>query len=137
MRVRIWAGGLLALVGGMLMVASGYISSGLLFLAIEHEIPIYLTGFAEDAASLAVSILELTIALGGVIVILAGILLVSGHARTGRILLFLGGGTGFLGLVVSFGYTLYRLGVANTLYYAPYWVGLVLAVVAGRLAKGA
>lgn len=122
------------------MVASGYISSGFLFLAIgyaQEEIPVYLTGFAAGAASQAVSILELIIALGGVTVILAGIILVSGHARIGRVLLFLGGGAGFLGVIVSFGYTLYKLGVPHTLYYAPYWVGLVLAVVARRLAKGA
>lgn len=119
------------------MIWSGYVSHGLLYEAIGAEIPAYLTGFEAGAASLAISVLELINALGGVVVVIGGIFLVSGHGRTGRILILLGGGAGLLGLLASFGYTIYKLGAEQIIYYAPYWVGLLLAVTARRIAKGA
>lgn len=140
MGIRVWVGGTLAVVGGFLMVVSGYTSSGLLFTALgyaQQEIPAYLTGFAESAATLGVTILELLIALGGITVLVGGLIILIRHTRTGRVLIYLGGGAGLLGLLVSFGYTGYRLGFNQTLAYAPYWVGLAMAVASRRLAKGA
>jgi hypothetical protein len=134
---RLWASGLLAMVGGFLMIWSGYVSRGLLYQAIGAEVPAVLSGVFASTALLVISILELINALGGVTVIVGGLVLVSGHARTGRIVILLGGGAGFLGLLVTFGYSAYKLGVSQMVTYAPYWVGLVLAVVARRVAKGA
>ena len=140
MGARLWASGLLAIIGGILMVASGYTSRGLLFVALgyaQEEIPSYLGGFAESAASLAVTILELIIALGGVTVLIGGVVILLHHSRTGRVLIYLGGGAGLLSLLISFGYTAYKLqGWEPALAYAPYWVGLAMAVAARRLAKG-
>jgi hypothetical protein len=140
MGVRLWASGALAIVGGFLMVVSGYTSRGLLFLALgyaQEGIPSILNGFAASAASLAVSILELIIALGGLTVLIGGAVILFHHVRTGRVLIYLGGGAGLLSLVVGFGFTAYRLGGWQpALAYLPYWVGLAMAVTARRVAKG-
>ncbi len=140
MGVRVLASGILAVIGGFLMVLSGYISRGLLFTALgyaEKEIPDHLTGFASGAAILAITVLELIIALGGLAVVVGGVAILFRHTTTGSLLIYLGGGAGLFGLLISFGYTAYRLGVDPVVAYAPYWVGLAMAVVARRLAKGA
>ncbi|HZW85455.1 MAG TPA: hypothetical protein VFE91_06100, partial [Nitrososphaerales archaeon] len=58
------------------------------------------------------------------------------HTTTGRVLIYLGGGAGFLGLLISFGYSAYRLGLDPVLGYLPYWLGLALAVAGRRISKG-
>ena len=70
-------------------------------------------------------------------VLIGGLIILIRHTTTGRALIYLGGGAGFLGLIVSFGYSTYRLGgVDPVLSYLPYWIGLTMAVVGRRLAKG-
>jgi hypothetical protein len=134
---RLWISGLLAMVGGFLMVWSGYASSSLLYKLVGQEGLPFLSGFAAGVASLAISVLELINTLGGITVIIGGIILASGHARTGRIVILLGGGAGLIGLLVSFGYSAYRVGLDQTISYAPYWVGLIFATAARMLARGA
>jgi len=122
------------------MLASGYTSRGILYTALnlaEPRISDFLSGMAASVAVLAVTTLELVIALGGVAVMMGGLIILTSHTTTGRALIYLGGGVGFLGLVVSFGYTAYRLGGFNpVLAYLPYWVGLAMAVCGRWLAKG-
>ncbi len=140
MAARRLAGGILAVIGGFLMVVSGYSSRGLLFAALNiyvaPNLSDFLSGLALNAAALAVTILEILIGLGGITVIAGGILILMRHVRTGRILISLGGGAGFLGLLISFGYTTYKHGLDDVLLYAPYWIGLVMAIVGRRVAKG-
>jgi len=123
------------------MLASGYTSRGLLYTALnlaEPHISDFLSGTAASVAVLAVTVFELVIALGGVAVMIGGLIILTSHTTTGRALIYLGGGAGFLGLVVSFGYTAYKLGgLSPVLAYLPYWVGLVMAVSGRWLAKGA
>jgi hypothetical protein len=137
---RRWTAGLLAIVGGVLMLGSGYTSRGFLYMALgyaEPKILDLLKGIAADAALVAIFVLELIIALGGLTVAVGGIIILARHSTTGRILMFLGGGAGFLGLLISFGYSTYKLGgLGPALSYLPYWLGLALAVVGRRLAKG-
>lgn len=102
----------------------------------EGEIPQYLGGIAGLTAALAISILVLLIALGGFTVILGGLVLLARRRTIGRFLILLGGGAGLLGLLITFGMAVFRLGFNQSLAYTPYWVGLVLAVVARRIAKG-
>jgi hypothetical protein len=137
MQTRLAIGGLLAMVGGVLMVYSGYVSHGLLYQAFGQLVLPYLGGWEASTASLVISVLELLNALGGITVFVGGLVLLSGHGRTGRIIILLGGGAGLLGLIASFGYSTYKLGFDQTLSYEPYWVGLVLAVVARRISRGA
>jgi hypothetical protein len=123
------------------MVLSGYSSRGFLYTALgyaEPHVSNLLSGIAENAAVLAITIVELIVAFGGVSVLIGGLIILTDHTTTGRTLIYLGGGAGFLGLVISFGYSVYRLGgVDPVLSYLPYWIGLTMAVVGRRLAKGA
>jgi hypothetical protein len=141
MGARAYAAGALALVGGLLMFASGYTSRGILYTALgfaEPRISDLLSGAALGAAVVAITVLEFIIALGGLTVAVGGLLLLTHHISTGRVLVWLGGGAGFLGLIFGFGYAVYRLGgLGPVLTYLPYWVGLVMAIVGRRLAKGA
>jgi hypothetical protein len=133
------AGGSLAVAGGLLMLISGYTSRGFLYTALGYsaqEIPTLLSGMAASVAVLAITILEILIALGGLTVLAGGLVVIARHTTAGRLLIYLGGGAGFLGLLVSFGYSAYRLGFDPVLSYLPYWIGLALAVVGRRLAKG-
>ena len=141
MGARLYAAGALAVAGGFLMLASGYTSRGFLYTALnlaEPRITDFLNGMAANVAVFAVTILELVIALGGIAVMVGGLIILTNHTTTGRTLIYLGGGAGFLGLVVSFGYTAYKLGgFSPVLAYLPYWVGLAMAVSGRWLAKGA
>ena len=141
MGLKRYLAGALAALGGLLMVLSGYTSRGFLYTALGYaqpEISSLLSGMAENAAVLAITAVELVIAFGGMSVMVGGLAVFTGHTTTGRVLIYLGGGAGFLGLIVSFGYSVYRLGGLDPiLSYLPYWVGLTMAVVGRRLAKGA
>lgn len=141
MGLKRYLAGALAALGGLLMVLSGYTSRGFLYTALGYaqpEVSSLLSGMAENAAVLAITAVELVIAFGGMSVMVGGLAVFTGHTTTGRVLIYLGGGAGFLGLIVSFGYSVYRLGGLDPiLSYLPYWVGLTMAVVGRRLAKGA
>ncbi len=123
------------------MLVSGYTSRGFLYTALgyaESRVSLFLSGAAANAALIAITVLEVLIALGGTSVLIGGLVIYTHHTTTGRILVYLGGGAGFLGLVISFGYTAYKLGgIDPVLAYLTYWVGLTMAVFGRRLAKGA
>ena len=123
------------------MVASGYSSRGFLYTALgyaEPRISNLLSGAAANAALLAIAVLEVVIALGGLSVLSGGLVILAGHTTTGRMMIYLGGGAGFLGLLVSLGYSAYKLGgIDPVLSYLPYWAGLAMAVTGRHLAKGA
>ena len=113
MRLGRYPAGGLAAVGGLLMVLSGYSSKGFLYTALGYaqpEVSNFLSGITENLAVLAITAVELIVALGGLCVLAGGLVILAGHATTGRVLIYLGGGAGFLGLTVSFGYSVYRLG---------------------------
>jgi len=141
MGVRLYAAGALAVIGGFLMLASGYTSRGFLYTALnlaEPHIYDFLNGVTANIAVLAVATLELVITLGGLAVIVGGLAVLMRHRTMGRVLIYLGGGAGFLGLLVSLGFSVYKLGGINpVLAYLPYWVGLTMAVTGRWLAKGA
>jgi len=141
MGVRLYAAGALAVIGGFLMLASGYTSRGFLYTALnlaEPHIYDFLNGVTANIAVLAVATLELVITLGGLAVIVGGLAVLMRHRTMGRVLIYLGGGAGFLGLLVSLGFSVYKLGGINpVLAYLPYWVGLTMAVTGRWLTKGA
>jgi hypothetical protein len=137
---KLYIAGILAVLGGLLMLGSGYASRGFLYTALGYAVPQVtdvFSGAVANAVVAAITALELVIALGGITVVAGGLVLLTRHTTIGRLLVYLGGGAGFLGLLVSFGYSAYKLGgVDPVLSYLPYWVGLAMAVVARRLAKG-
>lgn len=121
------------------MLASGYSSRGFMYTALNYatpEIGNLLSGAADNIAVLAVTILEFIISLGGLTVMVGGLAILGRHTTTGRVLIYLGGGAGFLGLLISFGYSAFRLGLDPVLGYLPYWLGLALAIGGRLLAKG-
>lgn len=122
------------------MLASGYVSRGFLYTALGFAVPRIsdiLSGLEADAVVVAITIVEVMIALGGLTVLVGGLIILVRHTTIGRALVFLGGGAGFLGLLVSFGYSVYRLGGLDpVLAYLPYWVGVFMAILGRRLAKG-
>ena len=122
-------------------MGSGYSSRGFLYTALgyaEPHVSQFLQGIAASAAILAITLVEFAIALGGITVVAGGLVILVRHTTMGRTLIYLGGGAGFLGLLISFGLSVYRLGGLDpVLSYLPYWVGLVLAVVGRRISKGA
>lgn len=140
MGARLYLSGALGVVGGLLMFGSGFVSRGFLYTALglaEPHISSILSGVEASVAVIAITVVETVIALGGLTVALGGLLIFVRHITIGRILIFLGGGAGFLGLLVSFGYSVYRLGGLDpVLSYLPYWVGLLMAIFARKLAKG-
>ena len=134
------AGGL-AVSGGILMLASGYTSRGFLYLALgfaEPHLSDFLGGAELGAAVIGITVLELIIALGGLTVLVGGVVILVHHVSVGRALIWLGGGAGYIGLLLGFGYSVYRLGGLDpVLGYLPYWVGLAFAITGRRVAKGA
>ena len=122
------------------MVASGYTSRGFLYTALgyaEPHVSDFLSGAMANAVIILITLVEFVVALGGLAVAAGGFVILASHTTTGRTLIYLGGAAGFLGLLISFGYTAYRLGgLSPVLSYLPYWVGLTLAVLGRRFAKG-
>jgi hypothetical protein len=135
-----WLGGGLTLFGGLLVLASGVVTQGLLLSAlsvVEGQVPHYVGGIAGFTAAVAVALVVLLISLGGVTIMAGGISILFGHRTIGRLLVALGGGAGFLGLAISFGVMAYRLGVESAIGNTPYWLGLVIAVIGRQIAKRA
>jgi len=137
---RRYLAGILAVLGGALMVLSGYAARGFLYQALGYAVPHLLDfgGSFASAAVVAITLVQLVIGLGGLTVIAGGLIVLAKHTSIGRLVILLGGAGGFLGLIVSLGYSVYKGGgIDPILYYLPYWVGLTIAVVARRLAKSA
>lgn len=141
MSFRRYLAGVLAVSGGVLMVISGYAARGFMYQALgyaEPHVSDLLSGAMANAAILAITFVQLVIGLGGLTVIAGGLIVLAKHTSGGRIVILLGGAGGFLGLLISFGYSVYKVGgIDPVLYYLPYWVGLTIAVVGRRFAKGA
>lgn len=64
-----------------------------------------------------------------------GAFVLARRVRVGSTLIFLGGGAGFLGLLVSLVLAVWGTGFSLIVGYAPYWVGLLLSAVARSLIK--
>ena len=123
------------------MVVSGYAARGFLYQALgyaEPHLSDLLNGGVASTAVIVVTLVQFVIGLGGLTVMAGGLVVLANHTSIGRFIILLGGAGGFLGLLISFGYSAYKVGgVGPVLYYLPYWAGLLLAVLGRRLAKGA
>ncbi|MDA4128077.1 MAG: hypothetical protein OK422_01220 [Thaumarchaeota archaeon] len=131
------ASSVLAFLGGILILIGGFGTQSFLlslFPYIQNEAVVYLPGIASVTVSLAILVLSLLIGLGGFTVITGALALFFEHVRSGRLLIALGGGAGFLGLGVSFLYSLLVKGYPLTSEHLAYWFGLALAVGARWLA---
>jgi len=79
---------------------------------------------------LVLDVVALLVTLGGITVIFGGLALLGKHRTTGRLLIALGGGAGFLGLLVALGFYVWTNGIAGVEAHVGYWVGVILAVIA-------
>ena len=136
---RIWTAGLLSIAGGLLIIASGFSGHGFVLMVlgyVQSALPSLIGGISAEVASAVILFFALLIALGGVTVVLGGISILERHITLGRLLVMLGGGAGFLGLLITFGYAVATSGVGVAVGDLPYWVGVLLAVLGRRVAKG-
>ncbi len=127
----------MAFVGGGLIVASGFSAHGFLLSLLSllnGGLPTILPGAIAFPLSITVSILSELIALGGVTVLLGGIALYRRHIFVGRLLIALGGGASFLGFLVAIVYAVVTEGVTSVDAHSQYWIGVVVAILAKRLA---
>jgi hypothetical protein len=130
-RVSIIAGGVLAVIGGLLILLSGVETRSFLVSAISYSDQQFggsLPSIAQFTIRIAVLILASIISLGGLIAIAGGVLVLLKHMLTGKILIALGGGIGFFGIVISMGYDIVTTGgVSVILTHFQYWIGVAVA----------
>jgi len=101
---------------------------------LQQEILDHLPSPAGPAARVSVDLIALLVSLGGVTVIFGGISLILSHRTAGRLLVALGGGAGFIGLLLALGYYALVNGVSGITDHSGYWLGVLLAAVARWLA---
>ncbi len=122
------------------MVTSGYATHSFMLSIlgiVQGQLSKYFSGLPWLTANLAINSVSFLIALGGLTVMLGGVAILIERITSGRILIMLGGGAGFLGFLLSFGYATYQIGLTSVAAYGTYWIGLVLAIFARRFAKRA
>jgi hypothetical protein len=135
---RVKFGGVLAIFGGILIVASGFAIHGFTLTVLDwlvENAPNYLPPNITPFLVVVLEILSGLIALGGITVIFGGIVILSGHLTSGRLLIAFGGGTGFIGFLIALGYSFLTSGPSSIIVHVEYWVGVVIAVVARWMAK--
>ncbi len=103
---------------------------------LQQEVVAKLSGPIQTGTTITVDVIASLVSLGGITVVLGGLSLLLGRRSIGRMLIALGGGAGFLGLSLALGYTVLTSGPGSVSAHAGYWAGVVLAVMARRLAKG-
>ena len=138
--LRLWAAAILAILGGFIVLYSGFEAGGLLPGLLSYaqgNVPPYLGAPERTALRAALELLSILVTLGGATILLGALLLLARWVRSGRFLIFLGGGVGVLGLLLLLGYSLATSGMAAVTQHFDYWVGIVLASIAAGVAKGA
>jgi hypothetical protein len=131
------AGGILAIIGGILIITSGFRTGSFLVTAAkfsEAQFGSLLPGQALSLIQIGLIALSFVIGFGGFLAILGGILIISKHVTIGKILLGLGGGVGFIGIAISMGYAIYVSGFSVLATHFDYWLGVLIASIARYLA---
>lgn len=133
------AAGLLAIAAGILIVNSGFHTQGLMLSVLSNPTARRtVSTFPQPIkllASFAVLILSAIVALGGLLVVIGGGLILARHISVGKLLVSLGGGIGFLGIAIVLGYNIMASGGFSVITsHIEYWTGLVLATVARGVA---
>jgi hypothetical protein len=129
--------GFLAIVAGALIVLSGVATNGILFsfLTLINQNILSELGGSFIILQLIIDVLTFLMGLGGITVIFGGAMIIYNHRFLGRLLIALGGGMGFLGLLFALIYSLFTAGFDSLVVHIEYWIGIVFAVIARRIAK--
>jgi hypothetical protein len=136
-RHLLYASGTTAIIGGLLMFLGGVTNHSLVLWILpmlNEEILTRLPAPTQPEATLAIDFIAALVSLGGVTVVFGGISLLLRRRSIGRMLIALGGGAGIIGLVLALGYAVFVSGLASVSAHVGYWTGVVLAVLARRLA---
>jgi len=136
-RTSIIVGGILAIVGGVLILTSGYRTGSFLVTAAsysEAKFGSFLSGQELSTIQIALIVLSFVIGFGGLLAILGGVLVISKHLTIGKILIGLGGGVGFIGIAISVGYAIYVNGFSILATHVDYWLGILIASIGRYLA---
>jgi hypothetical protein len=125
--------GILAIIAGVLFIASGVASGSILLTGLNY-LDRYIGANAPSAqfvANIAIVMLTFVVGLGGILDLAGGFLLFRKHSTLGRFLVGLGGGSAILGLLFSIAVALYSTGLSAPIfqqsYFTLYWIGAVLA----------
>ena len=136
-RASIIAGGILAILGGLLILQSGVSTRSFMLNVISYSYEKFggsLPGIAKSSIDVVLFALGTLIALGGLLAILGGTLVLLKHRLSGKVLIALGGGMGFLGIAISMGYDILTTGVPALVSHFQYWIGIVIASIGRYLA---
>jgi hypothetical protein len=125
--------GVLAIVAGVLLIASGVTSGSILLTGLNY-VDRYVGASAPSAqfvVNIAIVVLTFVVGLGGILDLIGGLLLLRKHSTSGRFLVGLGGGSAILGLLFSIAVALYSTGLSAPVfqqsYFTLYWIGAILA----------
>jgi hypothetical protein len=126
------AGSILAIVGGLLILGSGVTTRSFLVTAISYSDQKFggsIPNIFQSGIQIVILLLSFLISLGGMLVIIGGLLVFLKHRSSGKILIALGGGMGFFGILLSLGYDVFTVGFSVIVTKFQYWIGVVLASV--------
>jgi hypothetical protein len=128
--------GVLAIVAGLILIASGITSGSILLTGlgyVDKYIGSSVGPEGQTMLHLAIGALTYLVGFGGLLAIVGGVLLLSGHGSSGRFLIGLGGGTAIFGLLFSIAEALFVKGTSAPIFYQPYfvvyWIGAILATI--------
>ena len=130
------AGGILAIIGGILILQSGVGTRSFLLTVVsisEQRFGGSLPGVAKSLINLVIVALSSLISLGGLLAILGGALVLLKHRFSGKILIALGGGMGFIGIGISLAYDVFTEGLSGFVLHVPYWIGVLIASIGRSL----
>jgi hypothetical protein len=133
--------GYLAIIAGLILIASGVITGSILLTALgvvnNYIGPII--GSADIVMQLAIGALTYLIGFGGLLAIIGGVLLLLKHGSMGRFLIGIGGGTAIFGLLFSMAEALYVTGISAPIFHQTffglYWIGAILATISIFLSR--
>ena len=136
--------GVVAVVAGFVLVASGVTSGSLLLTGlgyVDKYLGSTITPDGDFLLHVAIAMLTFIVGLGGILVVAGGAMLLRNHVLAGRLLIGLGGGMAILGLLFSMAEALYVTGVSAPVfhqsYFTLYWFGSILATVSVLLSRRA
>lgn len=130
------AGGILAIIGGILILQSGVGTRSFLLTVVsisEQRFGGSLPGVAKSLINLVILALSSLISLGGLLAILGGALVLLKHRFSGKIFIALGGGMGFIGIGISLAYDVFTEGLSGIVLHVPYWIGVLIASIGRSL----
>lgn len=130
------AGGILAVFGGILILQSGVGTRSFLLIVVsisEQRFGGSFPGVAKSLINLVIITLSSLISVGGLLAILGGALVLLNHRFSGKILIALGGGMGFIGIAISLAYDVFTEGLSAIVLHVPYWIGVLIASIGRSL----